>query len=213
MSNRLNPCEAVKRLSLALPQCLAVQMNRLDKDDFGPADVQAEVPSWSYLVQEVGTAIRALEDHSYAVPSIITDIVKEGPDYYAVMGRRVKDTNLSAALKRRKQYLAAVLGELQARVEGTKSEDETVEVKHAVDKANRRPNVNTRMIDTLSKEPESKDWSIRQWAERLECRVSTVHDTPTWTRLMDMHDKAGWERRGSRSGKRVNKKPRLPDEN
>jgi hypothetical protein len=79
MSNRLNPREAVRLLALAVPQMLAIQQTRLNNPDFGLADFQNEAPSWPYLVKEANRALRALENHSHTVPSVITDIVTEGP--------------------------------------------------------------------------------------------------------------------------------------
>lgn len=47
--------------------------------------------------------------------------------------------------------------------------------------------VNARMLDTMSKNPESRGWSIRQWAEHLRCVISTVQKTPAWKSLQVMN--------------------------
>ncbi len=43
---------------------------------------------------------------------------------------------------------------------------------------------NARMIDTLSKTPESKEWSAQQFADHLGLSKGTVGGTPAWKSLM-----------------------------
>ncbi len=52
--------------------------------------------------------------------------------------------------------------------------------------ATKEPHVsaNARMIDTLHKKPESKDWSKRQWADHLHCSPSAVQKAPAWKAIM-----------------------------
>lgn len=51
--------------------------------------------------------------------------------------------------------------------------------------------VNARMLDVISKNLDSRGWSVRQWASHLGCAVSTVHKQPAWKslRVMNAGDK------------------------
>lgn len=44
--------------------------------------------------------------------------------------------------------------------------------------------LNARMIDKLSTHPESYDWSVRNWADFLDCSQSAVHHQPAWGAIM-----------------------------
>ena len=52
----------------------------------------------------------------------------------------------------------------------------------------KRPTVNARMIDTLCKRPEAKDWTVTQWREHLGGKTgrATIHGTNTWKELEKM---------------------------
>lgn len=49
---------------------------------------------------------------------------------------------------------------------------------------NRGKNVNARMRKTMEQNPEAEGWSLRQWAEHLDCAAESVHDTDTWEEIM-----------------------------
>jgi hypothetical protein len=63
------------------------------------------------------------------------------------------------------------------------------------------PSVNARMIDTLTKKPESRDWTARQWGEHLGCGKSTVADQPAWKGLEAARQGVSYERM-ERKGRR-----------
>ena len=69
------------------------------------------------------------------------------------------------------------------------------------------PSINSRMIDTLQNDAQSKDWTTRQWAEHLGCSSSTVTDQPTWDELMKSRTGEAFTR-GSPSRRRLPKKRR-----
>jgi hypothetical protein len=49
--------------------------------------------------------------------------------------------------------------------------------------AGRRATVRVRMLDRLTREPESVNWSIRKWAASLECSPGAIADCPVWDEL------------------------------
>lgn len=56
----------------------------------------------------------------------------------------------------------------------------------------KEPTVNARMIDTLGKRPEAKDWTVTQWQAHLGGRTgrATIHGTKTWQELEKMRTAA-----------------------
>jgi hypothetical protein len=44
----------------------------------------------------------------------------------------------------------------------------------------RGKNIDARMLKAISENREAIGWSVRQWAEHLECQISTVAETRTW---------------------------------
>ena len=56
----------------------------------------------------------------------------------------------------------------------------------------KKPTINARMIDTLGKRPEAKDWSVTQWQEHLGGKTgrATIHGTNTWKELEKMRTAA-----------------------
>jgi hypothetical protein len=44
--------------------------------------------------------------------------------------------------------------------------------------------VNQRMLDIMTRDPDSVRWTLGKWAERLECTRQAVNDTPAWKRIM-----------------------------
>lgn len=48
--------------------------------------------------------------------------------------------------------------------------------------------VNARMIDTLKKKAESRDWTAEQWKGYLSCGKTTVIDSPAWKAIMIERD-------------------------
>lgn len=47
-----------------------------------------------------------------------------------------------------------------------------------------RATVNARMIDEMGRNPPSKDWTIRQWAECLKCSKSAIEKTASWKMIV-----------------------------
>lgn len=73
-----------------------------------------------------------------------------------------------------------------------------------------KASVNARMIDVLTKRPESQSWSITSWVKHLKCARATVHATKAWKQIQKMREDAGVERieRGTfrdQSGNRRNR--------
>ncbi len=73
---------------------------------------------------------------------------------------------------------------------------ETVDHKGAatVECKRKRVKVNDRMAAELLKNPDSRDWSAQQWADRLGCSKSTVSVTPQFKALLAMRVGAQIER-------------------
>jgi hypothetical protein len=73
--------------------------------------------------------------------------------------------------------------------------------------------VNARMLDTLTKKPESKEWTTRQWGEYLGYGKSTIADQPVWKGLEAARQGVSYERmeRKGRSRKHPDKQPHFPD--
>ena len=44
--------------------------------------------------------------------------------------------------------------------------------------------VNARMLDELGRNPAAADWTLEQWAERLDCSPKTVFKTKTWKAIV-----------------------------
>ena len=52
-------------------------------------------------------------------------------------------------------------------------------------KGKRKASINARMIDTLQKQPEAKDWTIEQWMQHLGCKSkASVAKTKCWETIM-----------------------------
>ena len=51
------------------------------------------------------------------------------------------------------------------------------------DAGKQKRNVNGRMLDTLQRKPESRGWTVREWAAYLGCSTSSVCETQTWKEL------------------------------
>ena len=52
-------------------------------------------------------------------------------------------------------------------------------------KGKRKAPINARMIDTLQKQPEAKDWTIEQWMQHLGCKSkASVAKTKCWETIM-----------------------------
>lgn len=60
--------------------------------------------------------------------------------------------------------------------------------------------INSRMLDILGKKNESKDWTLRKWAEALSCSPSGVKKTKAWK--MIMQDRAGQKEQQKQRSKR-----------
>lgn len=54
----------------------------------------------------------------------------------------------------------------------------------------RKPTINSRMLDVLSRRPESKEWSVTQWTDYLECGRASVAATPIWKQLQATRNEA-----------------------
>lgn len=59
----------------------------------------------------------------------------------------------------------------------------------------RAKHVNVRMLETLSKRPESHTWTKRKWATCLNCSDGTVSGTRTWKMLVAAREQSRNERR------------------
>lgn len=55
--------------------------------------------------------------------------------------------------------------------------------------------LNTRMIDTLQRNTEARDWTVRQWAVHLSCGKSTVAETATWKDLQKLREEQRLDRK------------------
>lgn len=63
-----------------------------------------------------------------------------------------------------------------------------------VKKRSKGVTINAQMLDTITKRPEARQWSIQQWTTHLDCSRSTVHDTLTWKELMKAREAAKQEK-------------------
>jgi hypothetical protein len=52
-------------------------------------------------------------------------------------------------------------------------------------KGKQKASINARMIDTLQKQPEAKDWTVEQWMQHLGCKSkASVAKTKCWETIM-----------------------------
>lgn len=75
------------------------------------------------------------------------------------------------------------------------------------DKAtSRKPSIEDRMLaEMASNLQQVKGWTVRQWADRLDCAISTIADTETWQSLALLRQQMKAEKRNDRKVKRPNK--------
>jgi hypothetical protein len=60
-----------------------------------------------------------------------------------------------------------------------------------------RPSVSARMLETMSKQPESHGWTAEQWRAHVGCRsASTVKESAAWKSLQRMKAQAKLDRAG-----------------
>jgi len=50
----------------------------------------------------------------------------------------------------------------------------------------RSPSVNARMLDTITRQPESASWSITEWTTHLKCARATVQATKAWREILEI---------------------------
>lgn len=58
-----------------------------------------------------------------------------------------------------------------------------------------KPTVNARMFDLITRRPESREWTAREFAEHLSCAVSMIAKTAAWRELQRTHAMSCLERR------------------
>jgi len=81
----------------------------------------------------------------------------------------------------------------------------------AAEQREKKPSVNARMMDLISKQPECHTWSAQQFANVLGCSKSTISETKAWASLkvyreMARQDRAAekqtaWQRKGQKTGR------------
>src|SRR5205085_4133895 len=54
--------------------------------------------------------------------------------------------------------------------------------------------INARMLDTLSRVPESKNWSKARWAEHLDCSLTGIQTAPVWDKVMQDREESKRQR-------------------
>ncbi|MCX7424376.1 MAG: hypothetical protein NTW96_01860 [Planctomycetia bacterium] len=72
----------------------------------------------------------------------------------------------------------------------------------------KKATVNARMMDLISKLPECHAWSVRQFANRLECSKSTVSEQPAWSTLKVYREMARQKRAEVKQTKWQNRSPK-----
>lgn len=130
----------------------------------------------------------ALHDRLNALAEVAANAFGE------VMRSQNPEADNIGALPALRQARDGVLNELRRLRTGDDDADDTTPAEDAPSKS-RRTSANTRMIETIQKRPESRDWTAKQWAEALECAPSTIKETATWKDLVKVRAVAKAERR------------------